>query len=81
MNPFEIRFNVFYQAKELLENQHKANMAAWDLMDKTSKQIAGTAPKFPTMEEIIGAAAEINKFVSEANEKELIKAAKKVTGF
>lgn len=81
MNPFEIRFNVFYQAKELLENQYKANMAAWDLMDKTSKQLAEAAPKFPTMEEIIGAAAEINRFVSESTEKELVKAAKKVTGF
>ena len=80
-SPYELRFNVFYQAKELLENQYKANIAAWELLDKTSKQLLDTAPKFPTTEEIIGAAVEINKFVSESTEKELVKVAKKVTGF
>ena len=81
MNPFELRYAAFYQAKELLENNYKASMAAWDLMDKTSKQLAETAPKFPTMAEVIDAAMQINKFVSESTEKELTKAAKKVTGF
>lgn len=80
-SPYELRFNVFYQAKELLENQYKANIAAWELLDKTSKQLLDAAPKFPTTEEIIGAAVEINKFVSESTEKELVKVAKKVTGF
>jgi hypothetical protein len=81
MNPFELRYAAFYQAKELLENNYKASMAAWDLMDKTSKQLAETAPQFPTMSEVINAAMQINKFVSESTEKELTKAAKKVTGF
>ena len=81
MNPFETRYAVFYQAKEYLENNYKASMAAWDLLDKTSKQLAGTAPKFPTMAEIIDTAMQINKFVSESTEKELSKAAKKITGF
>lgn len=81
MNAFELRYAAFYQAKELLENNYKASMAAWDLMDKTSKQLAETAPKFPTMSEVIDAAMQINKFVSESTEKELTKAAKKVTGF
>jgi hypothetical protein len=81
MNPFELRYAAFYQAKELLENNYKASMAAWDLMDKTSKQLAEAAPKFPTMSEVIDAAMQINKFVSESTEKELTKAAKKVTGF
>jgi hypothetical protein len=81
MNPFELRFATFTQAKELLENNYKASMAAWDLMDKTAKQLAETAPKFPTMEEVIDAAIQINKFVSDSTEKELTKAAKKITGF
>jgi len=80
MNPFELRFATFYQAKELLENQYKANVASWELMDATSKQLTGLAPKFPTMEEIIGAAAEINKFVSENTEKELGKTVKALKG-
>ena len=81
MNPFELRFATFTQAKELLENNYKAQIAAWDLMDKTAKQIAETAPKFPTMSEILEAAIQINQFVSESTEKELTKVAKKITGF
>jgi hypothetical protein len=81
MNPFELRFATFTQAKELLENNYKASMVAWDLMDKTAKQLAEAAPQFPTMEQIIDAAMQINKFVSESTEKELTKAVKKITGF
>ena len=81
MNPFELRFATFTQAKELLENNYKASMAAWDLMDKTAKQLSEAAPQFPTMEQIIDAAMQINKFVSESTEKELTKAVKKLTGF
>ena len=81
MSPFELRYAAFYQAKELLENNYKAQMAAWDLMDKTSKQLAEAAPSFPTMSEVIDAAIQINKFISEAGEKELTKVAKKITGF
>jgi hypothetical protein len=81
MNPFEMRYAVFHTAKDILESQYKANISAWELMDATSKQLVGLAPKFPTLDEIIEKAVEINKFVSEANEKELTKAAKKITGF
>ena len=56
-------------------------MAAWDLLDKTTKQAAELAPKFPTVAEIIDASLEINKFVSESAQQELTKAAKKITGF
>ena len=79
--PYELRFATFYQAKELLENNYKASMAAWDLLDKTTKQAAELAPKFPTVAEIIDASLEINKFVSESAQQELTKAAKKITGF
>jgi len=38
------------------------------------------APKFPTMEEVIEKSIEINKFISDANERELVKTVKRVTG-
>jgi len=79
--PYELRFATFYQAKEILENTYKANMAAWELLDKTSKEIVHLVPSYPTISEILDKAVEINKFVSESTEKELVKAAKKVTGF
>ena len=81
MNPFELRFATFSQAKELLENNYKASIATWELLDKASKQATELAPKFPTVAEIIEASLEINKFVSESAQQELTKAAKKITGF
>ena len=80
MNPFELRFSVFNTAKDFLEQQYKANLAAWDALDKENKNATDLAPKFPTMEEIIEKAIEINKFVSDANERELAKVVKRVTG-
>jgi hypothetical protein len=73
MNPFELRFNVFNTAKDFLETQYKANLAAWELLNKTSKQVTDLAPKFPTMEEVIDKAIEINKFVSDAQREEVLK--------
>jgi len=78
MNPFELRFSVFNTAKDFLEQQYKANLAAFDAMDKATKKAADLAPKFPTMEEVIEKAIEINKFVSDANERELTKIVKRV---
>jgi hypothetical protein len=80
MNPFELRFSVFNTAKDFLEQQYKANLAAFDAMDKATKDAAELAPKFPTMEEVIEKAVEINKFVSDANERELIKTVKRING-
>jgi len=80
MNPFELRYSVFQTAKEFLEQQYKANLAAFDAMDKTAKDFAYLAPKFPTVEEVIEKAVEINKFVSDANERELTKIVKRVNG-
>jgi hypothetical protein len=80
MNPFEMRFNVFNVAKEVMEEQYKSNLAAWDLMNKASKDATELAPKFPTVEEILEKAVEINKFISDANERELIKAVKRASG-
>ena len=81
MNPFELRYAVFYSAKEILEAQYKANLAAWDLLNKTSKETEALAPTFPTLEEIIDKAIQINKFVSDSGEKELAKAVKSLKGF
>jgi len=80
MNPFELRFSVFNTAKDLMVKQHEANMAAWELLNKTSKEAQDLAPKFPTMEEIIDKAIEINTFVSGQTTKELAGIAKKMAG-
>jgi hypothetical protein len=80
MNPFELRFSVFNTAKDLLEKQYQANIAAWELLDTSTKQAVELAPKFPTMEEIIDKAIEINKFVSDSTERELTKVVKRVSG-
>ena len=80
MNPFEMRFNVFNTAKEILEAQYKANLDAWKLLDKTSKEIADLAPSYPTISEILDKAVEINKFVSESTQNEIVKIAKRATG-
>ena len=80
MNPFELRFNIFNTAKELLVSQYEANIAAWEMLNKTSKDAVELAPKFPTIHEIAEKAIEINKFVSDANEREVIKAVKRASG-
>jgi len=79
MNPFELRFSIFNSAKELLETQYKANMAAWELLNKTSKDAQDLAPKFPTVEEIVEKATEINKFISETSVHEFSKLGKRLT--
>jgi predicted peroxiredoxin len=80
VSPFELRFNIFNTAKNLLETQYQAQMDAWKLLDKTSKEAAELAPKFPTIEEIVDKAIEINKFVSDNTQHELVKIAKRATG-
>jgi hypothetical protein len=80
MNPFELRFSVFNTAKTFLEEQYKANMAAWELLNKTSKKTEELAPSYPKMHEIIEKAIEINEFVSGAANKELINTAKRLSG-
>ena len=79
MNPFELRFSIFNSAKDLLVKQHEANLAAWEAMDKTSKKAQELAPKFPTIEEIVDKAIEINKFISESSVNEMTKLGKRLT--
>jgi hypothetical protein len=80
MTPYELRFSVFNAAKDFLEQQYKANLAVWEALDTVTKNAEDLAPKFPTMEEIIEKSIEINRFVSDANERELIKTVKRVSG-
>ena len=79
MNPFELRFSIFNSAKDLLVKQHEANMAAWDALDTASKQAQDLAPKFPSIEEIVDKAIEINKFISESSVTEFTKLGKRLT--
>jgi hypothetical protein len=79
MNPFELRFSVFNTAKDLMIKQHEANLAAWDILNKTTKEATELAPKFPTMDEIIDKAVEINTFVSGNTTKELANIARRMS--
>ena len=79
MNPFELRFSIFNSAKDLLVKQHEANLAAWEALDKTSKKAQELAPQFPTIEEIVEKAVEINKFISESSVNEFAKFGKRLT--
>jgi hypothetical protein len=80
LNPFELRFSIFNAAKDLMIKQHEANMAAWEVLNKTTKEAAELAPAFPTTEEIIDKAIEINTFISGQTTKELAGVAKKLAG-
>ena len=79
MNPFELRFSIFNSAKDLLIKQHEANLAVWTALDNASKQAADLAPKYPTIEEIVDKAIEINKFISESGVSEMTKLGKRLT--
>ena len=80
MNPFELRFSIFNTAKDLMIKQHEANLATWEVINKTTKEAEELAPKFPTMEEIIDKAIEINTFISGQTTKELTGLVKKMSG-
>ena len=80
MNPFELRFSIFNTAKDLMIKQHEASLAAWEVINKTTKEAAELAPQFPTTEEIIDKAIEINTFISGQTTKELANVAKKLAG-
>ena len=80
MNPFELRFSIFNTAKDLLVKQHEASLAAWEVLNKTTKEAAELSPQFPTTEEIIDKAIEINTFISGSYTKEMTNLAKKLSG-
>jgi hypothetical protein len=61
MNPFELRYQLLESAKSMLEGQFHATMHLWDLTGK-----AGDPPKFPSFQDILDRATEMNKFISES---------------
>ena len=77
-NPFELRYSLLTTAKQFLENQYKAQLQIWELADKTSKKTADLAPKFPTTAEVIDAAIEMNKFISDSATNDLVKTVKRM---
>jgi hypothetical protein len=79
MNAFELRFSIFNSAKDLLIKQHEANLAIWNAMDEASKKAAELAPEYPTVEQIVEKATEINKFISESSVNEFTKLGKRLT--
>jgi hypothetical protein len=79
MNPFELRFNIFNTARDILVKQHEANMAVWNTLDEATKQAQNLVPKYPTIEEIVEKATEINKFISETSVNEFTKLGKRLT--
>ena len=79
MNPFELRFSIFNAAKDLLVKQHEANLAVWNAMDEATKKAQELAPAYPTVEQIVEKATEINKFISETSVSEFTKLGKRLT--
>jgi hypothetical protein len=61
MNPFELRYQLLQAAKDMLEQQFHASKQIWELTNK-----AGDPPKFPSFQDILDRATEMNKFISES---------------
>ena len=80
VSPFELRFSIFNTAKDLLIKQHEANLAAWEMLNKSSKKAEEVSTKFPTLEDIVEKSIEINKFISDTSTTEFAKMAKRLTG-
>jgi hypothetical protein len=78
MNPFELRYSLINTAKDLLTQQYEAQMKIWETASKTVEKFTEAAPKFPTAEEIIEQAIEMNKFISGSIETELVNGVKKL---
>jgi len=78
MNPFELRYDLLKTSKEFLTEQYNAQLKAWELTDEAGKKLLENAPKFPTMPEIIDNAIEMNKFISNAVETQLVDGVKRI---
>jgi hypothetical protein len=79
MNPFELRYDLLKTSKEFLTEQYNAQLKAWELADEAGKKLLENAPKFPTMHEIVDNAIEMNKFISNAVETQLVDGVKRVS--
>ena len=78
MNPFELRYDLLKTSKEFLTEQYNAQLKAWELADEAGKKLLENAPKFPTVEEVIANAVEMNKFISNAVETQLVDGVKRI---
>ena len=78
MNPFELRYDLLKTSKEFLTEQYNAQLKAWELADEAGKKLLENAPKFPTVEEVIANAIEMNKFISNAVETHLVDGVKRI---
>ena len=78
MNPFELRYDLLKTSKEFLTEQYNAQLKAWELADEAGKKLLENAPKFPTMHEIVDNAIEMNKFISNAVESQLVDGVKRI---
>ena len=78
MNPFELRYDLLKTSKEFLTEQYNAQLKAWELADEAGKKLLQNAPKFPSMHEIIDNAVEMNKFISNAVETQLVDGVKRI---
>lgn len=78
MNPFELRYDLLKTSKEFLTEQYNAQLKAWELADEAGKKLLEHAPKFPSMHEIIDNAIEMNKFISNVVETQLVDGVKRI---
>lgn len=78
MNPFELRYDLLKTSKEFLTEQYNAQLKAWEMADEAGKKLLENAPKFPTMDEIINNAVEMNKFIGNAVESHLVEGVKRI---
>ena len=66
-NPYELRFDMFNQAKEILVDEYHAKtaalMARYELVD--GAEYPENLPEYPSFEAIVAMAKEINRYVSE----------------
>jgi hypothetical protein len=64
MNAYELRYQLIQSAKEMLEAQYHAQAQAWEALEKFTDN--EPYPKFPSFQDILDRAAEMNKFISES---------------
>jgi len=64
MNPFELRLNLLNMARDMLDRQYEAQVKAWEFMEKFTDDVP--YPQFPTFQDVIRRAAEMNTFISES---------------
>lgn len=63
MTPFELRFDIYNEAKALLTEEYYAKI---DVLKQSQKDFEPESyPRFPNFEDIFALAEKINKFVSE----------------